>query len=71
MIRKHGQPEEDVLNLDEAAELLKVSGRTLGGLAKDGEVPSRRVGKQYRFSRSQLLAWIRSSNNNEQSEVNK
>jgi excisionase family DNA binding protein len=71
MIRRREQPEEDVLNLDEAAQLLKVSDRTLWGLARDGEVPSRRVGKQYRFSRSQLLEWIRNSNDNEQSEVTK
>jgi excisionase family DNA binding protein len=68
--RRIGQPEEDVLDLNQAAELLKVSDRTLWGLAREGRVPSRRVGKQYRFSRSQLLEWIR-DNNNQQNEVNK
>jgi excisionase family DNA binding protein len=63
MIRRHQEPETDVLDIDEAAALLKVSDRTLWGLARSGEVPSRRVGKQFRFSRSQLLEWLRNDNN--------
>jgi excisionase family DNA binding protein len=62
MIRR-SEPEAEVLDLNEAAALLKVSDRTLWGLAREGEVPSRRVGKQYRFSRAVLLEWIQ---NNEQ-----
>lgn len=63
MIRRTAEPEQEVLDLAEAAALYKVSSRTLGELAKAGAVPCRRVGKQFRFSRAQLLEWIR---NNEQ-----
>ena len=48
-----------VLTLAEAAKYLKVSERTLWQLAKDGEIPHRRVGKQYRFVYSILLAWAK------------
>jgi excisionase family DNA binding protein len=68
VIRRHQEPESDVLDIDEAAELLKISDRTLWGLARSGEVPSRRVGKQYRFSRSQLLEWVKNSKQENKSE---
>lgn len=57
------EQEAEILDLNEAAALYKVSSRTLGELAKAGAVPCRRVGKQYRFSRAVLLEWIQ---NNEQ-----
>ncbi|MDA7903794.1 helix-turn-helix domain-containing protein [Mariniblastus sp.] len=46
-----------IYTLAEAAAYLKVSERTLWQLARDGEIPCFRVGKQYRFVRSQLRAW--------------
>ena len=46
-----------VMTLAEAADYLKVSERTLWQRAKDGEVPSFRLGVQYRFLVSQLEAW--------------
>ena len=50
--------DDEVLTLQEAAEFLKVSERTLWSLAKQGLVPCRRVGKQYRLSRNVLVRWI-------------
>lgn len=46
-----------VMTLAEAAIYLKVSERTLWERAKNGEVPSFRLGVQYRFLVSQLEAW--------------
>lgn len=55
-------PEQDeVLTYAEAAELLKVSERTLIRLVVSGKVPHNRVGVQVRFLRSELLEWLRSS----------
>ena len=48
-----------VLTVVEAAELLRVSERTLWKLANENKIPNRRVGAQYRFVRSQILDWIR------------
>ncbi len=36
----------------------EVSDRTLWSLAREGLVPCRRVGKQYRLSRNVLVRWI-------------
>lgn len=61
MNRRTVDAEQEVLDLNEAADLLKVSYRTLWNLAREGAVPSRRVGKQYRFSRAVLLEWIKNN----------
>ena len=52
---------QDVLNLQEAAEFLKVSKVTLGRRVRAGEVPAKKVGNQWRFSREALTQWLRSS----------
>ncbi len=68
--RVESQPDGDeVWDLQEAADFYKVSAKTLWGLARDGKVPCRKVGKQFRFLRSQSVEWMR--NNNEQNEVTK
>jgi len=51
---------DEVLTLVEAADFAKVSERTLWQLAKDQEVPHKRVGAQYRFLKSKLLEWMTS-----------
>ena len=43
-----------------AAELLDVHRRTVGKLAKSGELPSSRIGKQLRFRRCDLIALLES-----------
>lgn len=47
--------EKRLLDLDEAAQLLKVSARGLRRLAATGELPFHRVGSQLRFDRDELL----------------
>jgi excisionase family DNA binding protein len=48
----------DVLTVEQAAELLQLSTKTLKRLAHARRVPSRRVGNQWRFSRRALMDWI-------------
>jgi excisionase family DNA binding protein len=47
-----------VLTLDEAAQLLRISPQTLEGLVSRGDVPGRKVEREYRFLRSALEAWL-------------
>ncbi len=53
------EDEPEVLSPGEAAALLKVSEDELMVAAQEGQLPGRRVGEQWRFSRSALLAWLR------------
>lgn len=44
--------------VDEAADLLAVSPATIRDIARKAEIPGRKVGKQWRFVRSAVLAWV-------------
>lgn len=49
---------DDVLELEGAAEYLKLSPQTVLKLAKEGAIPAARLGRQWRFSRRKLLESI-------------
>jgi excisionase family DNA binding protein len=51
-------PLPDVLTPAQAAELLQVPEDELLALAEAGDVPSRRIGEQWRFSRPALIDWL-------------
>lgn len=51
--------EDEVLSVEEAAELLKVPAATVRREARAGNLPGRHVGKQWRFARSALIDWLR------------
>ena len=57
---KLNRPEKDVLTCYEAAQLLRVSTSYLRQKAKRGEIPCLKVGKVFRFSKSALLALLKS-----------
>ncbi len=50
---------DDVLSLDEAAALLRVEPDDVREMAEAGEIPARKLGQQWRFSRTALLTWLR------------
>jgi excisionase family DNA binding protein len=49
---------KEVLNAEEAAEFLGVNPYTVRQKARLGEMPGRKVGKEWRFSRQALLQWL-------------
>ena len=48
----------DLLTLSEATGLVRVSEETFGDMVRAGRIPSRKVGRERRFSRSALDAWL-------------
>ena len=50
--------EPDVLTVEQLAELLQVDEKTLRSLAGKGELPGRKVGRHWRFSRQAVLDWL-------------
>jgi len=54
--RPHEAPE--VMTLDQAAELLQIEPEAVAELAEKGELPGRRIGDAWRFSRRAVLAWL-------------
>ena len=49
---------DEVLTTEEAADLLRVSTKTILGLASRGMLPGRKVGRAWRFLRSDLVAYV-------------
>jgi excisionase family DNA binding protein len=54
---------DDVLTLDEAAQLLKLPADAVRLRAEEGELPGRRFGKEWRFARSAILDWLAKGEN--------
>lgn len=54
--RAFEQPE--VLNAEQAAELLQLEPKVVIQLAEAGELPGRKIGREWRFSRAALIAWL-------------
>lgn len=51
--------EHEVLTTEEAAALLRVSTKTVLALAREGSLPGEKVGRAWRFLRSDVLAVVR------------
>ncbi len=55
-------PVEEVLTLAGAAALLEVDEAAVAQLAEAGELPGRRIGKEWRFARQAILDWLSAGN---------
>lgn len=48
-----------VMTLEDAADFLKVSSTTVYQLTRSGELPARKVGREWRFVKSQLVSFLK------------
>jgi excisionase family DNA binding protein len=55
----HAHEPPEVLSLEEAGELLQVGTDDIEAVAEAGELPGRKIGSSWRFSRVAVLAWLR------------
>ena len=51
---------KDILNLEEVADYLRVSERTIYEWAKKGELPAGKIGNSWRFKREDIEKWVNS-----------
>jgi excisionase family DNA binding protein len=49
---------QEVLTVEQAAELLQVEPDDVSALADAGELPGRKIGDEWRFLRGAVLAWL-------------
>lgn len=49
---------EEILTIREVAEYLKVTEKTVYGLAQKGKIPGFKVGGRWRFKRMDIDQWI-------------
>lgn len=52
--------DNDILNLEQAVEFLRVSEKTLIKLLREEHIPARKIGREWRFSKESLINWIAS-----------
>jgi excisionase family DNA binding protein len=50
--------DEEMLDVESAARMLGVSTRAVYNLARTGAVPARRIGREWRFARRNLVEWV-------------
>ena len=53
----------DVLNLDETAAYLRVSNQTIYNMIRDGRIKAHKVGRELRFLRGDIMAYLDSASN--------
>ncbi|MDP6387388.1 MAG: helix-turn-helix domain-containing protein [Planctomycetota bacterium] len=57
--------DRDILNIDEAAELLGVSVKTFNKVLHAQALPARKIGREWKFSRRALIEWVGSGTSTE------
>jgi excisionase family DNA binding protein len=55
---RHRVAQPDILNIDEAAELLGVSIKTFNKVLHHQNMPARKIGREWKFSRQALIDWV-------------
>ena len=57
--------DKEVLNVEETAEFLRLSPFTIRMYARRGTLPAKKVGKEWRFYKPDLVAWLRGTEGSE------
>lgn len=50
--------ESEILNIEEAAALLGVSAKTFNKVLHSEDIPARKIGREWKFSRRALVEWV-------------
>ena len=53
--------EKEILTIEEAATYLQIGKRSIYKLAKDGEIPGKKVLNKWRFEKESLRSWVSGS----------
>lgn len=53
-----GSSDREILNIEEAAALLGVSVKTFNKVLHSQNLPARKIGREWKFSRQALIDWV-------------
>ena len=53
-----GSPDREIMTIEEAAQLLGVSVKTFNKVLHSQEIPARKIGREWKFSRQALIDWV-------------
>ena len=60
-----GSNDREILNIEEAAALLGVSIKTFNKVLHSENMPARKIGREWKFSRQALIDWVGSGRSSE------
>ena len=60
-----GSPDREIMNIEEAAKLLGVSIKTFNKVLHSESLPARKIGREWKFSRSALIRWVGSGSSDD------
>jgi len=52
------ESQKEILNIDEACRLLGVSAKTFAKILRGSDMPGRKIGREWKFSRQALIDWV-------------
>ncbi len=58
--------DDDIVDVGGAARVLGVSTATIYKLARKGDIPAMRIGREWRFARKNLIEWVSNSSQADQ-----
>jgi excisionase family DNA binding protein/YgiT-type zinc finger domain-containing protein len=61
------EPALEIMNIEEVADLLRVSAQTVYTLVRSGKLPATKIGREWRFSRTKIMGLINSNTSGEES----
>ena len=56
--KENGVAPREILTIEEAAELLGVSVKTFNKVLHTQNIPARKIGREWKFSRRALIEWV-------------
>lgn len=62
-------PDDIIMTLEEVAAFLKVSEQTVYELARSGDLPGRKVGREWRFFKPTLIQWFMQNEKSSEGKV--
>jgi len=51
-------PDREIMTIEQAAELLGVSVKTFNKVLHSQSIPARKIGREWKFSRTALIEWV-------------
>ncbi|MFH2000911.1 MAG: helix-turn-helix domain-containing protein [Planctomycetota bacterium] len=53
---------KEILTIEEACALLGISAKTFAKILREEDIPGRKIGREWKFSRQALIDWVGSAN---------
>lgn len=50
---------DEILTIEEATKFLKIGKTTLYKLARENKIPAQKVGREWRFLKSEIVEWMK------------